>query len=82
MAISKQKLLKLNSVAQQCVLHLNRNEAIPFTKAEDMVLAIIKESESLIRSGQIELVIATLKMTFLNQSLEKASSGLLKSFIK
>ena len=82
MTISKSKLLKLNSVAQQCVLHLNRNEAIPFTKAEDMVLEVIKESDSLIRSGQIELVIATLKMTFLNQSVEKASTDLLKSLLK
>jgi hypothetical protein len=82
MSLTKSKLLKLNSVAQQCVNYLNRNKGIPFTKAEDMVLEIIKESHREIQSGNIDLVIATLKMTFLDQSVEQASQDILKSLFR
>jgi hypothetical protein len=47
-----------------------------------MVLTILKESEHYLKNGLVDETIATLKMTLMGQTVEQASSELIKSFIK
>jgi hypothetical protein len=82
MALTKSKLQKLQKVSVQCVEHLIIRKGQKPSDAENMVLEILKESDSYIRSGMIDSVIATLKMTFLDQSIEDASQDILKSLLK
>lgn len=82
MALSKSKLQKLQKVSVQCIENLIINHNETPTNAEKMVLEILKESDSYIRAGMIDSVIATLKMTFLDQSIEEASQDIINSILK
>jgi len=75
-------MVKLHKVSVECIKHLVIVKGYSVTDAENMVLTILKESEDYLKNGMVDETIATLKMTLMDQTVEKASSELIKSLLK
>ena len=75
-------IVKIHKVSIECIKHLVIAKGYSITDAENMVLAMLKESEHYIKNGMVNETIATLKMTFMDQTVEQASSELIKSLLK
>jgi hypothetical protein len=81
-SVQQKQIQKVHNVSMQCITHLVKNKGVSVKEAEDMIIEILKESASYIQNGNVDFVIATLKMTFLDQSVEQASKDILKSLLK
>ena len=75
-------MVKIHKVSMDCIKHLVIAKGVSVTEAENMVLTVLKESEHYLKNGMVDETIATLKMTFMDQTVEQASSELIKSLIK
>jgi len=75
-------MVKIHKVSMDCIKHLVIAKGYSVTDAENMVLAVLKESEHYLKNGMVNETIATLKMTFMDQTVEQASSELIKSLLK
>ena len=75
-------MVKLHKVSMDCIKHLVIAKGYTVDQAESMVLTTLKESEEYLKRGMVNETIATLKMTFLDQSTEQASAELIKSLLK
>jgi hypothetical protein len=76
------KMVKLHKVSMDCIKHLVIVKGYTPDQAESMVLTVLKESQEYLKKGMVNETIATLKMTFMDQSVEQASSELIKSLLK
>ena len=72
------KFQKLHNVSLQCIAALMK-KGMSFEKAEDAVMEILKEHDTELMNGQLELVIASLKMVFLDASVEDAAKDIIKN---
>ena len=72
---------RVGDCANDCVNHLVSKKGISYTEAEKMVLEILKESDVYLREGMYDTIIATLRMTFMDVSLESAASDVMKSLL-
>jgi len=75
-------MVKLHKVSMDCIKHLVIVKGYSANEAENMVLTVLKESEHYLKNGMVDETIATLKMTFMDQTVEQASSELIKSLLK
>ena len=75
---------KLHKTCMQCAAYLIENEGYTEEKATDAVMYLLKEcfDKGSYEVGGVEMVIATLKMTFMNESVGDASKELLKKLLK
>jgi len=77
-----QQMKKVHKTSMDCIKHLVINKGYTAKQAEDMVLETLKESAHYIQAGLVEETIATLKMTYLDQSVSDAAKDVIKQFLK
>lgn len=71
---------KVHKVAMECIKNLVIKHNYSVNQAEAMVMETLKECVPYLQSQDTSLVIATLKMTYLDVSLTNAAKSVLKSF--
>ena len=75
-------MVKLHKVSMDCIKHLVITKGYSVNDAENMVMKVLKESEHYLKNGMVDETIATMKMTFMDKTVEQASSELIKSLLK
>jgi hypothetical protein len=69
---------KVYNVSCQCIAHLQKTQNMTFNQAESVVLKTLEDSRSYLESGMVDFVIASLRMIFLNDSVETAANRIIK----
>ena len=77
-----QQMKKVHKTSMDCIKHLVTKKGYTIQQAEDMVMQTLKESAHYLQAGLAEETIATLKMTYLDQSVEDAAKDIIKQFLK
>jgi len=82
MVKTNKQIAKLHKAAMECIKHLVIAKGFSLDKAEEAVLATLKESESYIKAGLINETIQSLQMIHMDKTPEAAASSLIKSLLK
>jgi hypothetical protein len=74
------KLIPVYNCCDKCILSLIQ-KGYSKEKAESAVLEILKESANDLKSGNIQLVVSSLKMIFLDSTPQMEAKNVLKSLL-